>query len=76
MERTFADERVRIHTALQEQKRWIEMNLSVKYTPGRTLMNRIRQRLLIGLCNVIIRASGSDFRVKLIKHEEGGADGC
>ena len=71
METTFGQEKVKIHTAQQKQKRWIEMNLSVKYDPGHTLINRIRQRLLIGLCNVIIRASGSDFRVKLIKHETG-----
>ena len=71
METTFGEEKVRIHTALQKQKRWVEMNLSVKYEPGRSIANRLRQRLLIGLCNVIIRASGSDFRVKLIKHETG-----
>lgn len=68
MEKTFGSEKVKIHTALQEHKRWIEMNLSVKYEPGRSIINRARNRLLIGLCNLIIRAAGSDFRVKLIKH--------
>lgn len=69
MGRTIADEKVRIHTELQKHKRWIEMELSVKYEPGHSIINRLRQRLLIGLCNTIIRAAGSDFRVKLIKHQ-------
>ena len=69
MEKTFENEVARIHEGFQEAKGLIEMNLSVKYDPGRKLSNRIRNRLLIGLCNVIIRAAGSDFRVRLIKHD-------
>ena len=68
MEKTFESEVARIHEGFQEAKGLIEMNLSVKYEPGRSIINRARNRLLIGLCNVIMRAAGSDFRVKLIKH--------
>lgn len=67
METTFESERIRLHKEIQEQKKLVEMNLSVKYDPGHDVRNKI---IAFGF-SWIMRLIGSDFRIKFIKHDTG-----
>lgn len=68
MEKTFESEAEKIHSGFEEARKTIEMNLTVRYDPA----HRIRTRALIGICNTILRCSGSDFRVTLQRTDSAG----
>lgn len=65
MEKTFESERARIHDGFEMASKQIEMNLSIKYDPT----HRAGSRILIAICNAILRLAGSKFRVKFIVHD-------
>lgn len=65
MEKTFESEATRIHDGFEKAKTIIALELTVRYNPA----HRIRTQICMTICNIIMRAIGSDFRINLTKHE-------